>query len=163
ESHPTATGSPAGAEAAQAGAAQGHALAFDDFGNPVGAGVSALDEPQYDLPGVTDQALELKAAALEELAAQETAEPTQPPIPLVVSAFLTARKKAAAAELADWMETPEGKASSLEAIGRSLSRRNHGRSRAVVLAHDHEEAVKGLRAVAEGKQRPNTFSTDGPV
>lgn len=32
-----------------------------------------------------------------------------------------------------------------------------------MLAHDHEEAIKGLRAVAEGKQRPNVFSTDGPV
>lgn len=61
------------------------------------------------------------------------------------------------------MESPEGQASSLESIGRALSRRNHGRSRAVVLAHDHEEAIKGLRAVAEGKQRPNVFSTDGPV
>ena len=84
-------------------------------------------------------------------------------VPLAVSAFLTSRKKAAAAELADWMESPEGQASSLESIGRSLSRRNHGRSRAVVLAHDHEEAVKGLRAVAEGKQKPNVFSVDGPV
>ena len=81
----------------------------------------------------------------------------------MVSAFLTSRKKTAAAELADWMESPEGQASSLESIGRSLSRRNHGRSRAVVLAHNHEEAVKGLRAVAEGKQRPNVFSVDGPV
>ena len=80
-----------------------------------------------------------------------------------MSAFLTSRKKAAAAELADWMESPEGQASSLESIGRSLSRRNHGRSRAVVLAHDHEEAIKGLRAIAEGKQRPNVFSADGPV
>ncbi len=80
-----------------------------------------------------------------------------------MSAFLTSRKKAAAAELADWMESPEGQASSLESIGRSLSRRNHGRSRAVVLAHNHEEAIKGLRAVAEGKQRPNVFSVDGPV
>ena len=61
------------------------------------------------------------------------------------------------------METPEGQASSLESIGRSLSRRNHGRSRAVVLAHDHDEAIKGLRAIADGKQKPNVFSTDGPV
>lgn len=80
-----------------------------------------------------------------------------------MSAFLTSRKKAAAAELADWMQSPEGQASSLESIGRSLSRRNHGRSRAVVLAHDHDEAIKGLRAVAAGKQAPNVFSVDGPV
>jgi polyketide synthase 13 len=111
------------------------------------------------LPGVTDEARRLKEIALEELAGEELPAPL---VPLPVSAFLTSRKKVAAAELADWLETPEGQASSLESIGRALSRRNHGRSRAVVLAHDHDEAVKGLRAVAEGKQKPNVFSTDGP-
>ena len=84
-------------------------------------------------------------------------------MPLAVSGFLTSRKKATAAELADWIDSPEGRASSLESIGRSLSRRNHGRSRAVVLAHDHDEAIKGLRALAEGKQNPNVFTADGPV
>src|SRR6202012_2576520 len=117
-----------------------------------------------ELPGITEEALRLKEIALEELAAEEVAQGSSKPlVPLAVSAFLTSRKKAAAAELADWMETPEGQASSLESIGRSLSRRNHGRSRAVVLAHDHSQAIKGLRAIAEGKQRPNTFSVDGPV
>ena len=86
-----------------------------------------------------------------------------PVVPLPVSAFLTSRKRAAAAELADWLESPEGQASSLESIGRALSRRNHGRSRAVVLAHDHDEAIKGLRAIADGKQKPYVFSTDGPA
>ncbi|MGO9184214.1 polyketide synthase Pks13 [Mycobacterium sp.] len=141
------------------GTFEGHSLRFDDFGNII-PDSPAADEEEAELPGVTDEALRLKATALEELAAQE--EPA-PLIPLAVSAFLTSRKKAAAAELADWMESPEGRASSLESIGRALSRRNHGRSRAVVLAHDHDEAVKGLRAVAEGKQRPNVFSADGPV
>jgi polyketide synthase 13 len=84
-------------------------------------------------------------------------------VPLAVSGFLTSRKKATAAELADWIDSPEGRASSLESIGRSLSRRNHGRSRAVVLAHDHDEAIKGLRALADGKQNPNVFTADGPV
>ena len=84
-------------------------------------------------------------------------------MPLAVSAFLTSRKKAAAAELADWIDSPEGRASSLESIGRSLSRRNHGRSRAVVMAHDHDEAVKALRALADGKQNPSVYSADGPV
>ncbi len=120
----------------------------------------AAEERDYELPGLTDEALRLKEIALEEL---EAAEQPAPAIPLAVSAFLTSRKKAAAAELADWMETEEGRASSLESIGRALSRRNHGRSRAVVLAHDHDEAIKGLRAVAEGKQRPNVFTADGPV
>ncbi|MGE5695879.1 MAG: polyketide synthase Pks13 [Candidatus Sericytochromatia bacterium] len=120
----------------------------------------ATGEPEYELPGLTDEALRLKEIALEEL---ETSPPPAPAVPLAVSAFLTSRKKAAAAELADWMESEEGRAASLESIGRALSRRNHGRSRAVVLAHDHDEAIKGLRAVAEGKQRPNVFTADGPV
>ncbi len=32
-----------------------------------------------------------------------------------------------------------------------------------MLAHDHDAAIKGLRAVAAGKQSPNVFSVDGPV
>jgi polyketide synthase 13 len=147
---------------AEALSLEGHSLRFDDFGNII-TDEYEVEDFEPELPGVTDEALELKQAALEELAAQEESEPTTPLIPLVVSAFLTSRKKTAAAELADWMESPEGQAASLESIGRSLSRRNHGRSRAVVLAHNHEEAIKGLRAVAEAKQRPNVFSVDGPV
>ena len=85
-----------------------------------------------------------------------------PVVPLAVSAFLTSRKKAAAAELADWIDSPEGRASSLESIGRSLSRRNHGRSRAVVMAHDHDEAIKALRALADGKQSPNVLQRRRP-
>ncbi|HTI74675.1 MAG TPA: beta-ketoacyl synthase N-terminal-like domain-containing protein, partial [Mycobacterium sp.] len=126
----------------------------------------ALDRPAHvsddepELPGLTEEALRLLEVAREELEAEEQ---TAPVVPLAVSGFLTSRKKATAAELADWIDSPEGRASSLESIGRSLSRRNHGRSRAVVLAHDHDEAIKGLRAVAEGKQNPNVFSADGPV
>ena len=135
---------------------------FDEYGEFIDsaeAGTMPADD-EYELPGLTDEALRLKEIALEELAAEEVPAPV---VPLAVSAFLTSRKRAAAAELADWMESPEGQASSLESIGRALSRRNHGRSRAVVLAHDHEEAVKGLRAIADGKQKPYVFSTDGPA
>ena len=120
--------------------------------------ISAGAEPE--LPGLTDEALRLLEVAREELAAEE---PAKPVVPLAVSGFLTSRKRAAAAELADWIESPEGQSSALEDIGRSLSRRNHGRSRAVVLAHDHAEAVKGLRALAEGKQSPLVLAADGPV
>ncbi|ORU95542.1 polyketide synthase [Mycobacterium bohemicum] len=153
------------AEPAEIATPDAHSVQFDDFGNVItdtAPGLGEDDEPE--LPGLTEEALRLKELALEELAAQEDSdEAGEPLIPLVVSAFLTSRKKAAAAELADWMESPEGQASSLESIGRSLSRRNHGRSRAVVLARDHKEAVAGLRAIAEGKQRPGVFSVDGPV
>ncbi|QRY52474.1 polyketide synthase Pks13 [Mycolicibacterium septicum] len=123
----------------------------------------AYDEATHELPGLTDEALRLLEAARAELAAAEAAEPTKKIVPLAVSAFLSSRKKVAAAELADWIDSEEGRASSLESIGRSLSRRNHGRSRAVVLAHDHDEAIKGLRAIAEGKQHPTVISADGPV
>ncbi|MBE5462922.1 polyketide synthase Pks13 [Mycobacteroides abscessus] len=129
---------------------------FDEYGEFTG-GYS--DEP-YELLGLTDEAKRLKEEGLAALAAEE---PAAPVVPLFISGFLSSRKKAAAAALADWMETEEGQSYSLESIGRSLSRRNHGRSRAVVLAHDHEEAIKGLRAVAEGKQKPYVYSADGPV
>jgi polyketide synthase 13 len=119
---------------------------------------SSGEEPE--LPGLTEEALRLLEVAREELAA---AVPEKPVVPLAVSGFLTSRKRATAAELAEWVDSPEGRETSLEAIGRSLSRRNHGRSRAVVMARDHDEAVKGLRAIAEGKQTPLVYSADGPV
>jgi polyketide synthase 13 len=132
----------------------------DDDGLDVPA---AAVDAEPELPGLTDEALRLLEVAREELAAAEAAEPTKPIVPLAVSGFLTSRKRATAAELADWIESPAGQGTSLEAIGRSLSRRNHGRSRAVILAHDHEEAVKGLRAIADGKPNPIVISSDGPV
>jgi polyketide synthase 13 len=136
-------------------------MRFDEYGEFIDdEHPAAVAEEEFEPPGLTDEAIRLKEIALEELAAEEIPAPL---VPLAVSAFLTSRKKIAATELADWMETAEGQAASLESIGRSLSRRNHGRSRAVVLAHDHEEAIKGLRAIADGKQKPNVFSTDGPV
>lgn len=118
------------------------------------------DAAEPELPGLTDEALRLIEVAREEL---ETRELPVAAVPLAVSGFLTSRKRATAAELADWIDSPDGRASSLESIGRALSRRNHGRSRAVVMAHDHDEAVKGLRAIAEGKQSPLVYAADGPV
>ncbi|MEB3049513.1 polyketide synthase Pks13 [Mycolicibacter sp. MYC123] len=132
---------------------------FDEYGEFI-APEGGVDEAEYELPGLTDEALRLRDEALAELAAEE---PVKPLIPLAVSAFLTSRKKTAAAALADWIDSEEGRATPLTSIGRALSRRNHGRSRAVVLAHDHDEAIAGLRAVAEGKQKPNVYSADGPV
>ncbi|MDX1871450.1 polyketide synthase Pks13 [Mycolicibacterium sp. 120266] len=120
----------------------------------------SYQEGSFELPGLTEEAKRLIEAGRQQL---ESKEPPKPIVPLVISGFLTSRKKAAAAELADWIDSEDGRAASLESIGRSLSRRNHGRSRAVVLAHDHDEAVKGLRAIAEGKQSPLVISADGPV
>ena len=150
--------------AAEAGPAE-HAdgVRFDEFGEFVDEQPAADTEDDGDLPGLTDEAVRLKEIALAELAEAEQREPTVPLVALAVSAFLTSRKKAAAAELADWIDSEAGRASSLESIGRALSRRNHGRSRAVVLARDHDEAIAGLRAVADGKQKPNVYAADGPV
>ncbi|WP_045386135.1 hypothetical protein, partial [Mycobacterium kyorinense] len=90
---------------------------FDEYGEFVADHGAAAVEEELELPGLTEEAKRLKEIALEELAASEQQAPL---VPLAVSAFLTSRKKAAAAELADWMESPEGRASSLESIGRSL-------------------------------------------
>ncbi|MDT5081511.1 MAG: polyketide synthase 13 [Mycobacterium sp.] len=137
----------------------------DDEVGDEGFSVTAGELSEPELPGLTDEALRLLEVAREELAAELDAaeEPAKTLVPLAVSGFLTSRKRTTAAELADWIDGPEGRASSLDSIGRSLSRRNHGRSRAVVLAHDHDEAVKGLRALAEGKQTPLVLAADGPV
>src|SRR6478609_669391 len=132
----------------------------DDAGDFFGQHAYDTDERESEVLGLTDEAKRLLEVAREEMAAEE---PPTPVVPLAVSAFLTSRKRSAAAELADWMDSEEGRASSLESIGRSLSRRNHGRSRAVVMAHDHDEAIKALRALADGKQSPAVFSADGPV
>jgi polyketide synthase 13 len=123
------------------------------------AAIAAADE-EVELPGLTDEALRLLEVARDEW---EAAEKPVPVVPLAVSGFLTSRKRATAAELADWIDSEAGRMASLESIGRSLSRRNHGRSRAVVMAHDHDEAVRGLRAIAEGKQSPLVHAADGPV
>ncbi len=134
----------------------------DDDDDALDTPAAALDD-EPELPGLTDEALRLLEVAREELAAEQAEQPTAKLVPLAVSGFLTSRKRAAAAELADWIDSPEGRASSLESIGRSLSRRNHGRSRAVVLAHDHDEAIKGLRALADGKPNPIVLAADGPT
>ncbi|MFT3716389.1 MAG: polyketide synthase Pks13 [Gordonia sp. (in: high G+C Gram-positive bacteria)] len=83
-------------------------------------------------------------------------------VPLVISGFLPSRRKKAAADLADWLETDEGRNTPLVQIGRALSRRNHGRTRSVVMARTHEDAIKGVRAVAEGKVSPIVYTADSP-
>ena len=83
---------------------------FDEYGEFLDSGEDdhAPADDEYELPGITDEALRLKEIALEELAAEEVPVPV---VPLAISAFLTSRKRAAAAELADWMESPEDRKS----------------------------------------------------
>ena len=119
------------------------------------------DEGDAELPGLTDEAKRLLEVAREELEAEE---PHTPVVPLAISAFLTSRKKLAAAELADWMDSPKRAA-------RRRSSRSGVRCRGATtadparwcMAHDHDEAIKALRALADGKQSPAVYSADGPV
>ncbi|MEP9417353.1 polyketide synthase Pks13 [Gordonia sp. VNQ95] len=83
-------------------------------------------------------------------------------VPLVISAFLPSRRRKAAADLLSWLESDAGQATPLADIGRALAHRNHGRSRAVVMARSHDDAIKGVRAVAEGKANPTVYSVDSP-
>ncbi|GAA5047255.1 polyketide synthase Pks13 [Nocardia callitridis] len=85
------------------------------------------------------------------------------PVILAVSGYLPSRRRRAATELADWLESEEGKTAPLADVARSLAKRSHWRSRGVVLAKTHEEAVAGLRAIAAGKPGQGVFTSDAPA
>ncbi|MCX5042238.1 polyketide synthase Pks13 [Aldersonia sp. NBC_00410] len=96
--------------------------------------------------------------------AEQESEREEPlPVLLAVSGAIPSRRRRAAAELADWLETETGSTTPLADIGRALAKRNHGRSRAVVLATTHADAVTGMRAVANGKPAAGVFSNDAPA
>ncbi len=101
-------------------------------------------------------------AESEEIVAEESAADPQTVV-LAVSAALPSRRKRAASDLADWLESEEGSTTPLADVGRALAKRNHGRSRAVVLASTRAEAITGLRAIAAGKPGPGVFSADSPA
>ncbi|MCF8569339.1 polyketide synthase Pks13 [Gordonia sp. HY002] len=83
-------------------------------------------------------------------------------VPLVISGFLASRRRKSAADLLAWLESDEGKTTPLVDIGRTLAHRNHGRTRSVVMARTYEDAVKGVRAVADGKALPFVYTCDAP-
>ncbi|WP_280202582.1 beta-ketoacyl synthase N-terminal-like domain-containing protein [Nocardia cyriacigeorgica] len=101
-----------------------------------------------------------KVVAAEPEWSADRAEPL--PVILPVSGYLPSRRKRAAAELADWLEGP-GKDVALADVARALAKRSHWRSRGVVLAKDHAEAVAGLRAIAAGKPGTGVFTADAPA
>ncbi len=104
-------------------------------------------------------------AAVEAPADAAAAEPAPfgETVLLVVSGPMPSRRRRAAAELANWLETAEGSRTPLADVGRTLARRTHGRSRAAVLATTRAEAIAGLRAVAAGTPAPNVLSADSPA
>ncbi|MGW5105360.1 polyketide synthase Pks13 [Nocardia sp. NPDC004123] len=87
------------------------------------------------------------------------------PMPLIlpVSGYLPSRRKRAAKDLADWLESEAGQATPLVDVARTLAKRNHGRSRGVVVAKTHDEAIAGLRAIAEGKPGNGVWTADSPA
>ncbi len=130
------------------------AAELDDISTDVLAGAEAIVEGTDPSAGATpaDEAAEWTEARTEPL-----------PVILPVSAYLPSRRRRAAADLADWLESEAGQATPLEDVARSLAKRNHGRSRGVVLATTHEEAVAGLRAIAAGKPGAGVFTADSPA
>ncbi|WP_433729746.1 polyketide synthase Pks13 [Nocardia sp. CA-129566] len=121
-----------------------------------------VDEESTD---VIEEATEIVEAA-EVIAAEPewSTERTEPlPVVIAVSAYLPSRRRRAAADLADWLESDAGRDVPLADVARSTAKRSHARSRGVVLAKTHEEAVAGLRAIAAGKPGPGVFTADAPA
>ncbi|WP_280305408.1 polyketide synthase Pks13 [Nocardia neocaledoniensis] len=124
--------------------------------------VAAAETEDEETTDVVAEATAITEAAAEPLPEWdgERAEPL--PVILAVSAYLPSRRKRAAADLADWLEGA-GKDVPLADVARALAKRSHQRSRGVVLAKTHEEAVAGLRAIAEGKPGAGVFTADSPA
>lgn len=82
---------------------------------------------------------------------------------LPISGMVPSRRRQAAGDLADYLEqAQDNKDFALTAVARTLAKRNHGRSRAAVVAADAAEAIKRLRKLAEGKAATATVSGDAP-
>ena len=106
---------------------------------------------------VTDYRADENASAAPELAVGDGA-----PVALPVSGLLPSRRRKAAEDLADFIDKQELDDAQLVDRARSLARRNHGRTRAVVTATNAADAVKRLRQVAEGKTSVGIAAADAP-
>ncbi|EOM76632.1 acyltransferase domain-containing protein [Rhodococcus rhodnii] len=116
----------------------------------------APEPADVDGPADVDEPAEVAAPAAVSDASDEI-------VLLPVSGALPSRRKRAAAELADWLETEAGSTTPLADVARALARRNHGRSRGVVVAKTRAEAIAGLRAIGSGKPGPGVFTADSPA
>jgi len=119
-------------------------------------------EVETEAAEVVAEATEIAAEAAEDT--EWSSVRTEPlPVILAVSGYLPSRRRRAATELADWLESEAGRDVPLADVARSLSKRSHWRSRGVVLATTHDEAVAGLRAIAAGKPGTGVFTADAPA
>ncbi|MFG1790909.1 polyketide synthase Pks13 [Nocardia sp. NPDC049149] len=131
-----------------------------------------LDDETTDVIAEADAVVAAAESAAEVAVVAETVAPVvewtaarSEPLPVIlpVSGYLPSRRRRAAADLADWLESDAGRDVSLEDVARSLAKRSHWRSRGVVIATTHEEAVTGLRAIAAGKPGTGVFTADAPA
>jgi phthiocerol/phenolphthiocerol synthesis type-I polyketide synthase A len=88
----------------------------------------------------------------------------------VLSDVGPARLRDTAARLADWLGTPEGDATHLADVARTLAgRAGRGPLRAAIVARDRNELADGLRALSQGRPRTQVVTGDrdlvgeGPV
>lgn len=86
------------------------------------------------------------------------------PYILAVSGLLPSRRRQAAADMVAWLEEQKSANNppAIADIARALAGHNHGRSRAVALAKNLDEAMDGMRRIAEGKTTGKTFAADAP-
>ncbi|WP_328711565.1 polyketide synthase Pks13 [Nocardia salmonicida] len=127
--------------------------------------VAAEEVVGEETTDVVAEAIAITEAAVEPVVpvVEWDGERDEPlPVVLAVSAYLPSRRKRAATELADWLEGA-GKDVPLADVARALAKRSHQRSRGVVVAKTREEAVAGLRAIAEGKPGAGVFTADSPA
>ncbi|MFI6870929.1 polyketide synthase Pks13 [Nocardia sp. NPDC050406] len=142
------------------GGTNAHLVIQEYVPTPATPEVTATDDLDNEATDVLAEAEKVLEAAAPEPEWAERDEPL--PVILPVSAYLPSRRKRAAKDLADWLESEAGQATPLENVARALAKRNHGRSRGVVIAKNHEEAIAGLRAIEAGKPGPGVFTADAP-
>ncbi len=122
-----------------------------------------LDHENTTIEAEAERMLAEAAASVGLDEASDAVEVAETAVLLAVSASMPSRRRRAAEDLANWLETEEGSRTPLADVARTLAKRNHGRSRAVVIAKNHAEAVTGLRAVAAGKPAPGVLAADAPA
>ncbi|WP_430335791.1 polyketide synthase Pks13 [Rhodococcus sp. ACT016] len=129
--------------------------------------VDAEDAPidlEHESTTIEAEAERMLADAAESVGlAEDGTELAETAVLLPVSASMPSRRRRAAEDLANWLETEEGSRTPLADVARTLAKRNHGRSRAVVIAKNHAEALTGLRAVAAGKPAQGALTADAPA
>ncbi|MEU0540694.1 polyketide synthase Pks13 [Nocardia sp. NPDC005978] len=148
------------------GGTNAHIVVQEYVKTPVAPATDAAAPAPVDLDNEnTDVISEAEHITAEAAAPEPEWADRDEPLPLIlpVSAYLPSRRRRAATDLADWLESEAGQATPLADVARSLAKRNHGRSRGVVVAKTHEEAVAGLRAIAEGKPGTGVYTADAPA